>query len=93
MKTVDTYYNKHIRAAKTASRRLKGLERAEAIYRYFDNETVHPHARHTYQEEMMNRTSDHQFPIDLMQRMAWLTAENEWLKLDNQLKMNSGVSI
>lgn len=93
MKTIDTYYNKHIRAARATSRGLKGLERAEAIYDYFEGKTLHPHAWYTYQQEMMNRTSDYQFPIDLMQRMALLTAENEWLKLDNQLNMNSGVSI
>ncbi|MBS9993454.1 MULTISPECIES: hypothetical protein [Vibrio] len=84
MKTIDHFYNKHIRAARKASRGLTGLERAKAIYRYFEDETIHPHAWYTYQQEMLNRSSDHQFPIDLMKDMVMLTAENDLLDLDNQ---------
>ncbi|CAH6871166.1 conserved hypothetical protein [Vibrio chagasii] len=84
MKTIDYLYNKHIRAARRASRGLAGLERAKAIYHYFEDETIHPHAWYTYREEMLNRSSDHQFPIDLMKEMAMLTATNEYFDLDSQ---------
>ena len=84
MKSIEYFYNKYIRAARKAAKGLTGLERAEVIYRYFDHETEHPHAWYTYQQEMLNRYSDHQFAIDLMQKMAMLTAENDWLELDRQ---------
>ncbi|MHA7586632.1 hypothetical protein ACX15B_09580 [Vibrio harveyi] len=88
MKTIDYFYNKHIRAARKASRGFTGLERAKAIYRYFEDETIHPHALCTYRKEMLNRSSDHQFPIDLMKEMAMLTATNESLDLDSQTNTN-----
>ncbi|MEZ9398851.1 hypothetical protein AB4393_11165 [Vibrio splendidus] len=84
MKNITSFYNKHIRAARVASRKLTRLERAKAIYRYFEDETIHPHAWHTYQQEMFSRSSDHQFPIDLMKKMAMLTADNELLGLGSQ---------
>ncbi|MFC1234408.1 hypothetical protein [Vibrio sp. F74] len=84
MKSIEYFYNKYIRAARKAAKGLTGLERAEAIYLYFEYETEHPHAWYTYQQEMLNRYSDYQFPIDLMQQMAMLTAETDWLELDRK---------
>ncbi|WP_210499789.1 hypothetical protein [Vibrio crassostreae] len=83
-KDIDFFYRKHIRAARKAAKGLSGLDRAEAIYIYFEYETQHPHARYTYDQEMMNRNSDHQFPIDLMKVMSSLSATNDWLDLDSK---------
>lgn len=84
---MDYFYNKHIRLARKAAKGLSGLDRAEAIYRYFANETSHPHAKFTYEQMMINRGSDSQFPMELMKKMASLTAENEWLAFDNKHKI------
>ncbi|WP_102582644.1 hypothetical protein [Vibrio tasmaniensis] len=84
IKDIDFFYRKHIRAARKVAKGLSGLERGKAIYVYFENETQHPHARYTYDRELINRRSDHQFPIDLMKKMSLLTAENDWFDLDNK---------
>jgi len=82
IKSIEYFYNKHIRAARKAAKGLSGLERAKAIYLYFERETQHPHAWYTYNQVMMNCCSDSQLPIDLMKTMASLTATNDWLALD-----------
>ncbi len=79
MSNFEHNYNKHVRRARRAAKGLTGLERAKAIYRYFDSETCHPHAFTTYNQIMLNRVSDHQFPIELMRSLANLTAINETL--------------
>ncbi|MHA2938778.1 hypothetical protein ACXJY6_10865 [Vibrio sp. RC27] len=84
MKTIEYFYNKHIHAARKVAKGLTGLDRAEAIYHYFEGNTTHPHAWYTYQQEMLNRRSDHKFPIDLMKKMAISVAENEWLLHNSQ---------
>ena len=70
-------FNKHIRAARKAAKGLSGYERAEALRDYFSHDTDHPHADYTFTQMAINRTSEHQFPVDLMGDMAHLCAENE----------------
>ena len=79
MSNFEHNYNKHVRRARIAAKGLTGLDRAKAIYRYFDSETCHPHAFTTYNQMMLNRVSDHQFPVELMRFMADLVATNEML--------------
>ncbi|MBT0090786.1 hypothetical protein [Vibrio alginolyticus] len=79
MSNFEHNYNKHVRRARRAAKGLTGLDRAKAIYRYFDSETCHPHAFTTYNQMMLNRVSDHQFAIELMRSMADLVATNEML--------------
>jgi hypothetical protein len=74
--SIESAYNKHIANARKAAVGLSGMARAQAIYDYFSESTDHPHARFTYDQLMMNRTSDNQFPIDLMREMADLCAKN-----------------
>lgn len=75
--SIESAYNKHIANARKAAVGLSGMARAQAIYEYFKT-TSHPHAQYTYDQMMMNRTSDNQFPIDLMKAMADLSAKNEF---------------
>lgn len=79
MSNFEHNYNKHVRRARRAAKGLTGLERAKAIYQYFDSETCHPHTLFTYNQMMFNRVSDHQFPVELMRSMADLVATNEVL--------------
>ena len=81
MQTLDLeqIYNRYIRAARKAAKGKHGMERAKAIYEYFLNETDHPHAQFTYEQQMANRITQFQFPIALMQTMASLCAENDCL--------------
>ena len=72
----DRIYNRHIRLARRAAQGTFGYERAKAIWQYFET-TNHPHPRYTFEQAVLNRTSDHQFPIDLMKDMANLCAINE----------------
>lgn len=72
----ETTYNRHIKAARKAVKGLTGLDRAVAICDYFKT-TCHPHPQYTFDNAAMNRTSDHQFAIDIMQTLADLTAKNE----------------
>ena len=76
--SIDTAYNRHTRLAREAARGKSGFERAEAIRDYFFT-TDHPHVAYTFDQLAMNRTSDHQFAIDLLQELAGLTATNEML--------------
>lgn len=91
MSNFEHNYNKHIRRARRVAQGLTGLERAKAIYLYFDSESCHPHAFITYNQMMLNRVSDHQFPIDLMRSMAALTATSEMLAKDAP-EIHGGVS-
>lgn len=72
----ETAYNRHIRLARQATKETQGYERAEAIKAYFIN-TCHPHAVYTFDQMSLNRSSDHQFAIDLLKSLADLTAKNE----------------
>lgn len=74
--TFETAYNRHIRLARIAAKGFSGYERAEVIKSYFDK-SEHPHAQHTFDQMAMNRSSDKQFAIELMQSMADLCAKNE----------------
>jgi len=80
----DTIYNRHIRKARAHAKHSSGIERASLIADYFAMKTDHPHVQYTYESEMMNLCSEYQFPIDLMQTMASLCAENEMLELENE---------
>lgn len=71
-----TAYNRHIRLACEAARGERGYERAEAIKGYFLT-TAHPHVNYTFDQMAMNRLSDREFAIDLLQELADITAKNE----------------
>lgn len=74
--SIKQAYNRHIRKGRKACAGFSGWERAVAICDYF-NEAGHPHAEYTFNEMAMNRSSDHQFAIDLMKELANLLAINE----------------
>jgi hypothetical protein len=74
--SIETACNRHIKAARNACVGLSGYKRAEAIKAYFA-ENGHPHAQYTFDQMAMNRSSDHQFAIDLIKTMADLCAKNE----------------
>lgn len=74
--TVQQVSKRHIRLARNACAGLYGYERAIAITSYFES-NGHPHANLTFTQMANNRKSDKQFPIDLMNEMAKLCAENE----------------
>jgi len=80
----DTIYNRHIRQARKYAKNTHGMNRAYLIAEYFAQETDHPNVQYTYEQFMLNRTSDYLFSIELMQTMAALCAENEMLKLENE---------
>lgn len=67
----------HINKARAVAKGFEGWERAEKIRDYFLNKTCHPHPNQTFNELAMNRSSDYQFAIDLLNECAQLTAENE----------------
>ncbi|WP_411992102.1 hypothetical protein [Agarivorans sp. DSG3-1] len=75
-KSYETVYNHHIQLARKAARGQTGYERARVIWQYFET-TEHPHPSHTFRQMAINRTSDNQFPTDLLQAMAHLCAINE----------------
>lgn len=72
----ETAYNRHIRNARKAATGLHGYERATAIATYFKG-TAHPHVNFTFEQMALNRTSDRQFAIELLNTLADLTAKNE----------------
>lgn len=72
----ETAYNRHIRNARKAASGLTGYARAKAIADYFKG-TAHPHVTFTFDQMAINRTSDSQFAIDLLNTLADLTAKNE----------------
>ena len=81
----DTIYNRHIRQARKYAKNTHGMNRAYLIAEYFAIKTNHPHVRYTYEKLMMGSASDYWLPIELMQTMAALCAENEILCAENEL--------
>jgi hypothetical protein len=74
--SIESSYTRHVRLARKACKGLSGYKRAEAIKGYF-SEKKHPHAQYTFEQMAMNRSSDSQFAIELLQSMANLCALNE----------------
>lgn len=73
--SIEQAYKSHIKKARVACKNLTGWERAESIRDYFLT-TIHPHVEYTFNQLAMNRVSDRQFAIDLMNELADLTAKN-----------------
>lgn len=73
----EKQFNKCVRESRAAAKGFFGIERAEKIRDYFSEKTDHPHPGHTFTQMQINRTSNHQFPIDLMKDLSNLVAVNK----------------
>lgn len=83
MLDLETQYNKEMKKIDQAVKETKGLARAYSILEFVKKENEHPHPSFTFNQMIMERSSDKTFATNIKREFSYLIALR---KIDNQSK-------